>query len=88
MPPPTIASTMDTMPGISDSTSPDTLPSTLVSTLQVWKKTNPKRNAEEIQNEDIITGNDGFGIIHPEVAVMGGGVGPTGSGEFVLVNLF
>jgi hypothetical protein len=89
VPPPTITSTTDTMPGISDTTSPGMLPSTLVWTVSRHKKkSNPKRNAVVIQNEYIITGNDGIGIKHTEVAVMGGGVGPTGSGEFVLVNLF
>ena len=86
VPPPTITSTTDTMPGISDTTSPGMLPSTLVWTVSRHKKkSNPKRNAVAIQNEYIITEND---VIVPEAAVMCGGVGPTGSGEFVFVNLF
>ena len=83
MPPLTIASTTDTMPGISDTTSPGAS-----SVSRHKKNSNPKQNAVVIQNENIITGNDGIGIKHPEVAVMGGGVGPAASGEFVFVNLF
>ena len=77
----TIASSTEIMPGIQDTSS--------VGALSDCRQQNlSNHNQNDDLNEVIITGNDKIAIKLAEVAVMGAGVDPLLSGEFVFIYFF
>ena len=76
----TIGSGTEIRPGIPDTSS--------VGALSDCRQPNLSNPNPNDVNEIIITGNDTIAIKPAEVALMGAGVDPVSSGEFVFINLF